>query len=508
MQGIYYLKDMDRLSNSSSYDSAKKYAAYNNADRILYYLKPSLDILNMERKSLMVEFPEDTNNNISISDNIINLKYTVPQIYHSEKKYYKILYFNGRALAFGFRRPDIFIFAILLLIFIAFTIYKLIKFTSNRIFGLSINPSRPFLNQLDQCVIPGNNLVIQYSKLYNEHIEQYLSGLSVLKINYGSTLPYEYSAIRDKSKKILISNFNPDFNNLQTHIEKISAVSALAAAPGVQLIIVTDKSIEKYIETGNAKLSGEKDSDSSKLIIELIDKLDSLSKMFICMCPPLVNHDNLKLRDYLETRLENENISEESKILIMNELAVFGLEKESIEKYAEQVIKFALDNSDSENLPEKIILFIQEIAGVYYEEIWNSCTNHEKLLLDDVADNLLLNDKNIKIIDTLILKGLLKKNISIELMNQSFRNFINTKSDAYQEKIYLKVRKEGNWTKYRAPLLLLLFAIAFFIALQENVLSNIYSILTVILGILTVVTRISGIFSGGNMSKPASGGSS
>jgi hypothetical protein len=108
------------------------------------------------------------------------------------------------------------------------------------------------------------------------------------------------------------------------------------------------------------------------------------------------------------------------------------------------------------------------------------------LLLIDIADNLLLNDKNKKVIEILIDKGLLKKNVSIDIINQSFRNYVNTKSETDYEKEYLKVRKSGKWGNYRAPILLVLFAVAFFMV--RKIFTSMLSILTVVLSI-TAITR-------------------
>jgi len=196
-------------------------------------------------------------------------------------------------------------------------------------------------------------------------------------------------------------------------------------------------------------------------------------------------------------------IPDESKKLISDELLALGISLELFEKYSQVLVNFAEnDNSNSSILNDNIILKAQELATSYYETIWDSCTHNEKLLLIDVADNLLINDKNKNLIQTLINKGLLKKDMSIELMNYSLRNLINTKFETDLEKEYLKVRKAGKWTNYRAPILLVIFAIGMFLILQENILSSVVTILPIVATILTAIIKISGILPGFGPSKP------
>ena len=117
----------------------------------------------------------------------------------------------------------------------------------------------------------------------------------------------------------------------------------------------------------------------------------------------------------------------------------------------------------------------------------------------DISDDLLLNDKNKKVIRILISKGLLTYNGYIDTMNKSFRNFIVTKFESeYEEEYMKKYASTGKWANYRAPILLIVLALAFFIALQENILSNITSILPAIIAALGLITKVSGVFSKGS----------
>jgi hypothetical protein len=88
-------------------------------------------------------------------------------------------------------------------------------------------------------------------------------------------------------------------------------------------------------------------------------------------------------------------------------------------------------------------------------------------------------------------------------MNNSFRNFIITKFESEETRQVLKkYYGKGQWLNYRAPIILLVLALAFFIAFQENILSSLTTIITSIIAILGLVTKLSGLlptgFGGGS----------
>ncbi len=92
----------------------------------------------------------------------------------------------------------------------------------------------------------------------------------------------------------------------------------------------------------------------------------------------------------------------------------------------------------------------------------------------------------------MIENSLLENNGCINTMNKSFRNFIVIKFESeYEEEYMKKYESSGKWANYRAPILLIVLALAFFIALQENILTNITSILPAIIAELGLITKVS-----------------
>lgn len=306
----------------------------------------------------------------------------------------------------------------------------------------------------------------------------------------------------ENEKHIFIKNLNPDFEKLSNDEEKLKSILELANRGDIQVVLISEQSIEKLIEIVKQKIKFQKENDPQKPLTIIQSLLEIIDKNFIHVYAPINEIYVPGLNEYLNNSLNQAGISEVAKPIIHDELVHLGISNDKVENYTKVLIDYVKrDETEDDNIIEKIVLKVQELATEYYEKIWESCTGEEKLLLMDISDNHLLNDKNKKVLETLIDKGLLKKDISVEMINRSFRNFVSAKSLRDDVKEYQEARKKGNWANYRAPILLILFAVAFFLVLQENILSSITSILPVVLGIITVLTKISGVFSGSGSTK-------
>ncbi len=504
LEGLYLTDGISRENDSGQFDKLKMKSG--SLDGIFFYIKQALDKRGKQRRSLVKKHFNDTNEEIVKCEDSIIVKYTVPQIHYTAGSYPGVIYYKGKPFTFELGNIEVGVSSILLLIIILLASYKLIIFTADRIFGLSIKTEDNAFLKLADAYESGNNVIIHPSVFCENVIKKYASKPKFLVFDYQITGALAYNYLPEDTAVIIINNVDLDLTNPKNELKKFAAINKIIESGKYRLFLIFNQGIEKIIENNRGILDN-KTKEADNAAAELQKILEDMDNKYTHIYSPLIGVENKSIKKYIEERLENTELSIEAKAVILDELTVLLLPYVQLKKYSDQVIRFARQNSEIKNLPEKIIIKIQETAQEYYETLWLSCTKNEKLLLDDIADNLLLNDKNVKVIKTLSAKGFLKKGVSIRLVNQSFRNYINIKCDEDEEKEYLQVRKKGNWAKYRAPLILVLLAIAFFIVLQENLLSNIYSILTMVLGIVTIVTKISGIFTPGG-AKLQAGGSS
>lgn len=242
----------------------------------------------------------------------------------------------------------------------------------------------------------------------------------------------------------------------------------------------------------------------SKLEINYKEELDKSQKLWTLK--ELINQmqiDELKkytckyrkndLQQYLKVK-KNENINvvdiKDSNIPKVN------LSEEEWIELLEDVTKKEFDiKIFSKKVEEKLIFQVQRLANTYYHSIWNNCSNSEKLLIYDLAEDGLLNSS-----DTLPLKNLYHKGIILFdeegrpcLFNKSFANFILESSKIEEAKsLELEYSKQGDWSTYKVVLITIIFAlVVFFILAEDRFLSQFSAISSMILAVIPALIRAS-----------------
>jgi len=502
-KGVYYTDNVIMLPDSEEFYAIRDDSTNAKLDEMLFYLKPDLDKLSIERKGFSKRIPGGyVNESIQTTTDSVIIKYTAFHTHQSVNDSLQTSYYKGTIVKFGFSKPEGFIFFLFILFLSLYLIYKTIIFTCERIFGISIKRKQIFSNILKSSIESGNNFIIQCTDLSDKDIERSLSQYSFSKFDYHQPGLTELITKIGKEKHIFVKNLHPDFEKLSNDEEKLKSIVELVNKSDIQVVLISEQSIEKLIEIVKQKIISQEEDDSQKPLMKMQSLLEIIDKNFVHIYAPINEIYVPGLNEYLNNRLNHASISEVAKPIIHDELVHLGISNDMIKNYTEVLIDYVKrEEAEGDNIIEKIVLKVQELATGYYEKVWESCTSDEKLLLMDISDNHLLNDKNKKVVETLINKGLLKKDISVEMINKSFRNFVSAKSLRDDVKEYQEARKKGNWANYRAPILLILFAVAFFLVLQENILSSITSILPVVLGIITVITKLSGVFPGSGTTK-------
>ncbi len=150
-------------------------------------------------------------------------------------------------------------------------------------------------------------------------------------------------------------------------------------------------------------------------------------------------------------------------------------------------------------IEEEFILKIQELSFTFYKGVWNSLSKEEQFVLFDLAEDSIVNMNNREIIKSLINKGILKLNDTMEISSRGFRNFVLTKVDKTElEAMQKQIEMNGNWSRMRIPLILVAASIAVFLFVtQQNFLSNLNTFLLSALTIAGTFLRFSGLFTKG-----------
>lgn len=131
--------------------------------------------------------------------------------------------------------------------------------------------------------------------------------------------------------------------------------------------------------------------------------------------------------------------------------------------------------------------FLTEELNVQHSVIWNNLTSFEKIVLFDLADDGLVNIKNMQTINHLVSKNLIELKPYPKLITKDFKNYIvqnQAHSDikALEKKLGIK----GSWRNTRYLILMILIPLAAFILISQGV--SFEKIFGIFAGILTIVT--------------------
>ena len=144
---------------------------------------------------------------------------------------------------------------------------------------------------------------------------------------------------------------------------------------------------------------------------------------------------------------------------------------------------------------EDFIINVEEIAEPYYNALWNSFSQEEKLLLFDLAHGGFVNLKNQRCLRILMQKGVISaKDDSLAIMNKSFTNFILSVFREDEElEIAKKARSKGAWQNIQVVLVLTLISIVVFIALaQKELMSDLNAFVVAITGAVGLLSKFGG----------------
>jgi hypothetical protein len=110
---------------------------------------------------------------------------------------------------------------------------------------------------------------------------------------------------------------------------------------------------------------------------------------------------------------------------------------------------------------DQIVQYVLARSRQYYSAVWSLCSQREKLLLYHLAQDGLAQSKNVDLL-SLRARGLVVKRPHLELMNQSFRQFVLAESRPDRVRSWSKDRNVSGWTRWRMPLSTALIVIAMF----------------------------------------------
>jgi hypothetical protein len=147
---------------------------------------------------------------------------------------------------------------------------------------------------------------------------------------------------------------------------------------------------------------------------------------------------------------------------------------------------------------DELIIHIQNMAYLYYKQLWDSLTHEEQFIVLDLAEDGLVNTSDAHHLNVLMCKRIiLFKNGRLSLFNTSFRNFVLTAINTIEAaKLSSQIKDTGVWSQFKTPLLLVVGVIAVFtFTSQQETYAQVISIMAMLSTFIPLLIRTSAIFS-------------
>ena len=152
---------------------------------------------------------------------------------------------------------------------------------------------------------------------------------------------------------------------------------------------------------------------------------------------------------------------------------------------------------------KEVLDHINELIEPYYSDQWETCSDEEKLVLVQLAQEGVANPKQVTAVRSLINRGLLFKDPALRLMNQSFALFASSAYEPSEVKEKEQEHHDGgiNWANtqkmlFAAIVLLLVFLITTQPAAVETLTKFFTGTAASVVAIITLANKFSGLRGG------------
>ncbi len=149
---------------------------------------------------------------------------------------------------------------------------------------------------------------------------------------------------------------------------------------------------------------------------------------------------------------------------------------------------------------DQILEEIEDRAAALYLREWQACDNEERVVLEHVARHGLASAASRRVVRRLLVKGLLRKDPELRLMNQSFRRFVLTAEVRKEVAALEGLADPSMWDRLRLPLGLGAVATLLFLLVTQReafdatvaMAAGVTAALPTLMRLTTVLTQVSG----------------
>jgi hypothetical protein len=130
----------------------------------------------------------------------------------------------------------------------------------------------------------------------------------------------------------------------------------------------------------------------------------------------------------------------------------------------------------------------------YHRGIWESCPDAQKLVLQHLAHEGLINEKNRRTVRLLLARGLIRKHPNFRFASETFRRFVLWRVPP-AEAAAIEQRTSSAWDTIRLPFLITLMTVSvFFFLTQRELFTTSIAVITALAGGIPALVRVAGLF--------------
>jgi hypothetical protein len=284
------------------------------------------------------------------------------------------------------------------------------------------------------------------------------------------------TAVGKDIKLVIVSHFEYNIESAYANMHKLSFLESLMLA-GIEKIMILSTvhplafldSI--FFEEKHKKEKGES-SEQSPIPKSDLERWNVLLGHYTIVLMPLgsykeqgIGADTVQKLDKFS--LEGAIDEEIKKVHFLDKLKTVSLATANM-------VKQKAKEDEKDFNPEELAFKLQMTSHYFYMYIWQSLTKEEKFLLYDLAEDNLVNSFDDHNLALLIGKGIIyREDGTLKLFNKGFRNFILTAiGNSEAMKIKERIKDNGNWSKWRTPLILIFVAILLFLMVSQEEVYN------------------------------------
>ena len=143
---------------------------------------------------------------------------------------------------------------------------------------------------------------------------------------------------------------------------------------------------------------------------------------------------------------------------------------------------------------DQILEELEERAGSIYRNLWQSCEESERVVLEHVAQYGLTSTTSRRVVRRLLARGLLRKDPELRLMNRSFRRFV-LEEERHREVVVLESQAAPSlWDRLRLPLGAgVLVGVTFLAATQREAFNATLTMATGLTGLVPMLMKLTSL---------------